>query len=64
MADPQMLTVPQAAERLGLKQSTIRAWMLRRRIEFVRLGKRAVRISQAELERLIAEGTVPRREGR
>jgi excisionase family DNA binding protein len=63
MPDSQLLSVSQAAERLGLKQSTIRAWLMARRIEFVRLG-RSVRIPQAEVNRLISQGTVPRREGR
>ena len=61
-----MLTVKQAAERLGLKNATVRAWIAQRRIGIVRLG-RSVRIPVEEVERLIAEGTVPakvRRDGR
>ena len=61
-----MLTVSQAAERLGLKAATLRAWIGQRRIGIVRLG-RAVRIPAEEIDRLIAEGTVParvRRNGR
>lgn len=56
-----MLTVRQAAERLGLRDSTLRAWIVQRRIGIVRLG-RAVRIPLEEIERLIAEGSVPARE--
>lgn len=56
-----MLTVRQAAERLGLRDSTLRAWIAQRRIGIVRLG-RAVRIPLEEIERLIAEGSVPARE--
>ena len=56
-----MLTVKQAAERLGLRDSTLRAWIAQRRIGFVRLG-RAVRIPSEEVERLIAENTIPARE--
>lgn len=63
MPNSQLLSVSQAAERLGLKQSTIRAWLMARRIEFVRLG-RSVKIPEAEVNRLISQGTVPRREGR
>lgn len=55
-----MLTVKQAAERLGLKAATLRAWIGQRRIGIVRLG-RAVRIPLEEVERLIAEGTIPAR---
>jgi excisionase family DNA binding protein len=54
-----LLTIPQAAERLGLKASTLRAWVFFRKIECVRLSPRAVRISAREVERLIAEGTIP-----
>lgn len=59
-AEELMLTVRQAAERLGLKVSTLRAWIGQRRIGIVRLG-RAVRIPLEEVERLIAEGAVPAR---
>ena len=41
-----LLTVAQAAERLGLKPATIRFWIWRRKIRFVRIG-RAVRIPEA-----------------
>ena len=58
-----MLTVRQAAERLGLRESTCRAWIAQRRIGIVRLG-RAVRIPAEEVERLIANGTIPARERR
>jgi len=58
-----MLTVRLAAERLGLKESTVRAWIAQRRIGVVRLG-RAVRVPLEEVQRLIAEGTIPAREER
>jgi excisionase family DNA binding protein len=58
-----MLNVKQAAERLGLRESTLRAWIAQRRIGVVRLG-RAVRIPNEEVARLIAEGTIPAREQR
>ncbi len=53
-----LLTISQAAERLALKASTLRAWIAQRRIGIVRLG-RAIRIPLEEIERLIAEGTIP-----
>jgi excisionase family DNA binding protein len=56
------LTVREAAEALNLKEVTIRAWLARRRIGFVRLG-RAIRIPAAEIERLLAENAVPARDG-
>jgi len=55
-----MLNVKQAAERLGLRESTLRAWIAQRRIGVVRLG-RAIRILPEEVQRLIAEGTIPAR---
>lgn len=58
-----MLSVEEAAQELGLKASTIRAWILRRRITYVKLN-RAVRIPRAEVERMIREGTVPARQVR
>lgn len=58
-----MLRVAQAAERLGLKEATIRAWLSRRKLAHVKLG-RAVRIPEAEVERLIRENLIPAREKR
>ena len=57
-----MLTVEQVAEELGIKESTVRAWLLRRKLECVRLSTRCVRIPAEEVARLIRENTVPRRE--
>lgn len=57
-AHGELLTVRQAAERLCLKESTVRAWLAQRRFTFVKLG-RAIRISSNEVERHIANGTVP-----
>lgn len=54
-----MLTVAEAAHELGLKPSAVRAWLLKREIEFVRVGKRAVRIRSSEVERIIQEGKIP-----
>ena len=58
-----MLRVEEAAQELGLKPSTIRAWILRRRITYVKLN-RAVRIPRVEVERIIREGTIPARQVR
>jgi excisionase family DNA binding protein len=57
-----MLTVHEAAEELGLKESTVRAWLLRTRLSHIRLSARGVRIPAAEVSRLIRENTVPARE--
>jgi excisionase family DNA binding protein len=54
----QMLTLSQAAQLLGLKPVTLRAWAARRKITVQRLG-RAIRISANEVERLLEESLVP-----
>jgi excisionase family DNA binding protein len=56
-----LLNVNEAAQLLALKPATLRAWILRRKIEFVRVG-RAVRIPKKAIEELIQENTVPVRE--
>jgi excisionase family DNA binding protein len=55
----KLLTVPQAAERLGLKEGTLRVWMRQRRIARVYVGERAVRVPESEVSRLVSEGLVP-----
>lgn len=59
---PNLLRVEEAAEFLNLKPSTVRAWLLKRKLPSVRIGERAVRIPRAALEKLIADGAVPARE--
>ena len=60
----QFLRVEEFAMLFNMKESTVRAWLLKRRIAIVRIGRRAIRIPVSEVERLIAEGTVPARENR
>ncbi len=57
--DKRLLRVEEAAELLAVKPSTIRAWLLRRKIGRVRVGARAVRVPASEVERLIREGEIP-----
>jgi excisionase family DNA binding protein len=57
----ELLRVDDFAARLNIKPSTVRAWILRRRIAKVRLGSRAVRIPASEVSRLISEGLIPAR---
>jgi excisionase family DNA binding protein len=52
------LTCRAAAEALNLSEPTIRAWIARRKIGVIRLG-RAVRIPFSEIQRLIDAGTIP-----
>jgi len=56
MTSDQPLTVHQVAERLGLKESTIRRMILQRRIDTVRPAMRAVRIPESAVHRIVQEG--------
>lgn len=55
-----LLRVDESADRLGMKVVTIRSWVAKRKIGFVRLG-RSIRIPESEISRLISENTVPPR---
>lgn len=59
-----LLRVEEAAEFLNVKPSTIRAWLLRRKLPFVKVGERCVRIPRQAVERLVTDNTVPAREPR
>jgi excisionase family DNA binding protein len=59
--DDRLLRVEEAAERLGLKQTTMRDWLWKRRIPFVRVGPRAIRIKESVIQSIIEMGTVPAR---
>ena len=55
----QLITIREAANRLGLKESTIRKYILKRQIAYVKPSVRAVRIPIEELERIIDAGLRP-----
>ena len=62
----KLITIREAANRLGLKESTIRKYILKRQIAFVKPSVRAVRIPIEELERILAAGlrpAIPQAEG-
>lgn len=56
-----LLNVREAADLLGLQPASLRGWILRRKIAFVRVG-RAVRIPAAVVQRYIEKHTVSARE--
>ena len=56
-----LLTVREAAERLRVREGTVRAWLAQRRIPKVKLG-RATRIPSEAIDQMIAEGLVPSRQ--
>jgi excisionase family DNA binding protein len=58
-----LLTVQQAADALGLKAATIRAWLYRRKLPHVRCG-RAVRVPAQAVAEFIERNTIPAKEPR
>jgi len=58
LSSKNLLTVVEAAAVLGIKEATVRAWILRRKITYVKLG-RVVRIPAKELRLLIERAVVP-----
>ncbi len=59
MVSTKLITIREAANRLGLKESTIRKYILKRQIAYVKPSVRAVRIPVEELERILAAGLRP-----
>jgi excisionase family DNA binding protein len=55
----KLITIREAANRLGLKESTIRKYILKRQIAYVKPSIRAVRIPIEELERILSAGLRP-----
>jgi excisionase family DNA binding protein len=56
-----LCNIDETAAALAVKPKTIRTWIAARRLGCVRLG-RAVRVPQAEIDRVISQGTIPARE--
>jgi len=57
----KLLTVAQAAERLGVRVSTIYAWAYERRIPAVKLFGRALRFKESDIDKLIRQHERPAR---
>jgi excisionase family DNA binding protein len=57
-----LLRVNEAAALLNLKPATVRAWIQQRRLPFVRLSLRAVRLRRADVEKIISQGFVGARQ--
>ena len=58
MMQEKLFTVREASEQLGLQQSTLRKWILQRKVGVCKLG-RAVRIPARIVSRLIEQGYRP-----
>ncbi len=60
----RLMRVEEAAEALAVRPSTVRAWILARRLPTVRVGRRAIRVPEQAILRIIEEGRRPAREPR
>ena len=59
MSEERLLSVQQAAERLGLKEATIRRMIFQRRIDTIRPLVRAVRIPESAIRKILERGYRP-----
>lgn len=57
-ADAALLTVRETASVLRLSPSAIRSWILQKRIPYVKLHNKAVRIRRSDVDSLIAASLV------
>ena len=55
----KLLTVEEAADRLGLRVSTVRRMILERRIDTIRPSRRSVRIPEEAIQRILEGGFRP-----
>lgn len=63
MAVGKLLTLREASERTGHRESTWRAWVLHRRVPFYKVG-RSVRVAETDIDALIQKARVPAQEER
>lgn len=56
-----LLRIKDAADRLGLREKTIRNWIYERKIDSVKVLGGSVRISENTINRIIDMGVQPRR---
>ncbi len=54
MTVQRLLTIREASEQLGLRESTLRKWVLQKRISYCKLG-RSVRLPAEVVAKLIRE---------
>ena len=55
--EQKLLDVPEAAAALRLQESTIRAWILNKRIRYAKVGRR-VFIRQSDIDQFITDAVV------
>ena len=51
---PEMISLTDAAQRLGVNYRTIRRWIAAGRIDAVRVGPRLLKIDAAQLDRVMS----------
>lgn len=56
-----LLTVAEAAQFFKVQVSTIRSWILQRRIPYVKPGGKLIRFRRVDLEKILAARTVKAR---
>jgi len=56
----KLLKVPEVADRFGVTEATIRAWLLRSKISSYKVG-RSVRIASEEIDKILIDGLKPAR---
>lgn len=61
MAVMVMISVDEAARRLGVSKFTVRAWLRQRKLPFYQLGRRQV-LDAADVERFLQASRVEARE--
>lgn len=54
----KLLKIAEFADQARKQPSTVRSWVLKRKVKYVKLG-RSVLIPESEFRRLVEEGTVP-----
>ena len=58
MSEQLLLDVSETAALLRLKESTIRSWILKRKLGYVKVGRRTF-VQRSECDRIINAGVVP-----
>ena len=64
--EKELLNVDEAAELLNIRPTTVRAWILKRRVPFVKFGRSQrsrVFLRRCDLEKLIEQSLVPAKRG-
>jgi len=56
--ETDLLTLPEAAPLLRLKVSTLRAWVFRRKLPYLKIGSRVL-LRRADVDAFIAASIVP-----